>query len=125
MDSKKVLEIFKEITTVPRESGHEEKIIKWLLDFGKKHKLGAKKDKVGNVLLTKKADKGMEKVPAIIMQSHCDMVCERGASGDPNSARHGLYAHGCDVFRRPLRKFRQSLHGSRTDDFLGSHRRAV
>ena len=77
MDSKKVLEIFKEITTVPRESGHEEKIIKWLLDFGKKHKLGAKKDKVGNVLLTKKADKGMEKVPTIIMQSHCDMVCEK------------------------------------------------
>ena len=77
MDSKKVLEIFKEITTVPRESGHEEKIVKWLLDFGKKHKLGAKKDKVGNVLLTKKADKGMENVPTIIMQSHSDMVCEK------------------------------------------------
>ena len=51
MDSKKVLEIFKEITTVPRESGHEEKIIKWLMDFAKKHNLKAKKDKVGNVLI--------------------------------------------------------------------------
>ena len=48
MDSKKVLEIFKEITTVPRESGHEEKIIKWLMDFAKKNKLQAKKDKVGD-----------------------------------------------------------------------------
>ena len=77
MDSNKVLDIFKEITTVPRESGREEKIIKWLLDFAKKHKLQAKKDKVGNVLITKNADAGMEKVPTIVMQSHSDMVCEK------------------------------------------------
>lgn len=79
MTSNDILEIFKEITTVPRESGHEEKIIKWLLDFAKKHNLEAKKDKVGNVLIIKKADKGKENVPAIILQSHSDMVCEKNA----------------------------------------------
>lgn len=79
MTSNDILEIFKEITTVPRESGHEEKIIEWLLDFAKKHNLEAKKDKVGNVLIIKQADKGKENVPAIILQSHSDMVCEKNA----------------------------------------------
>ena len=79
MTSNDILNIFKEITTVPRESGHEEKIGKWLFDFAKKHNLPAKKDKAGNVLITKPADKGMEKVTTIIMQSHCDMVCEKNA----------------------------------------------
>lgn len=79
MTSNDILEIFKEITTVPRESGHEEKIIKWLLDFAKKHNLKAKKDKIGNVLITKEADKGKENVPTIILQSHSDMVCEKNA----------------------------------------------
>lgn len=77
MTSKDILDIFKEITTVPRESGHEEKIIKWLLDFAKKHNLKAKRDKIGNVLITKEADKGKEKVPTVILQSHSDMVCEK------------------------------------------------
>jgi len=77
MTSNDILNIFKEITTVPRESGHEEKIGKWLFDFAKKHNLPAKKDKAGNVLITKPADNGMEKVTTIIMQSHCDMVCEK------------------------------------------------
>ena len=77
MTSKDILDIFKQITTVPRESGHEEKIIKWLLDFAKKHNLKAKRDKIGNVLITKSADKGKENVPTIILQSHSDMVCEK------------------------------------------------
>ena len=77
MVSKNILDIFKEITAVPRESGHEEKIIKWLLDFAKKHNLKAKRDKIGNVLITKPADKGKEGVPTLILQSHSDMVCEK------------------------------------------------
>lgn len=77
MTSKDILDIFKQITMIPRESGHEEKIIKWLLDFAKKHNLPAKRDKIGNVLITKPADKGKEKVPTIILQSHSDMVCEK------------------------------------------------
>lgn len=77
MTSNDILKIFKEITKVPRESGNEEKIIAWLLDFAKKHKLQAKRDKIGNVLIIKNADKGKENVPTIILQSHSDMVCEK------------------------------------------------
>lgn len=87
MTSNDVLKIFKEITTVPRESGHEEKIIKWLLDFAKKHNLKAKKDKVGNVLIVKEADKGCEKVPTLVLQSHSDMVCEKNAGVEHDFAK--------------------------------------
>ncbi len=79
MNSTKVLEIFKEITTVPRESGHEEKIIKWLQDFAAKNGLQCKTDKAGNVLIIREAAPGKENVPAIVLQSHSDMVCEKNA----------------------------------------------
>ena len=79
MDSANVLEIFKEITKVPRESGHEEKIIKWLQDFAAAHSLECKTDDAGNVLIIKEADKGKEDIPTIILQAHSDMVCEKNS----------------------------------------------
>lgn len=84
MDSNQVLEIFKVITKVPRESGHEEKIVKWLEDFAASHALSYKRDEVGNVLIVKEADEGMENVPVIVLQGHSDMVCEKvaGSSHD-------------------------------------------
>lgn len=77
LEPRNVWEIFGEITQVPRPSKKEEKIIKWLLDFAKKHKLEARKDKAGNVLITAPASPGMEKVKTVVLQSHVDMVCEK------------------------------------------------
>lgn len=68
---------FYDITQIPRPSKKEEKILAYLLDFAKKHNLEAKQDKAGNVLITKEATKGKEKLPTIILQSHVDMVCEK------------------------------------------------
>ena len=39
MNSSRVLEIFKEITCVPRESGHEELIQAFLVDFAARRNL--------------------------------------------------------------------------------------
>lgn len=79
MNSARVLEIFKEITTIPRESGHEEKITAWLLDWAAGNGLAAKRDEIGNVLVTREAAPGKESVPAIVLQAHQDMVCEKNA----------------------------------------------
>lgn len=87
MDSQRVLEIFKEITTIPRESGHEEKIIAYLQDFAKKHSLEHKTDSVGNVLIVKPASPGKENVPTLVLQSHTDMVCEKNAGVDHDFAK--------------------------------------
>ena len=77
MNSEKVLSFFKEITAIPRESGHEEHIIAYLQEFASARGLDCKTDEAGNVLITKEAAAGYENVPAIVLQSHSDMVCEK------------------------------------------------
>ncbi|MDR1092459.1 MAG: M20/M25/M40 family metallo-hydrolase, partial [Prevotella sp.] len=70
---------FYEVTQIPRPSKKEEKIIAYLLDFADKHNLEVKKDDAGNVLIIKSATKGMEDLPAVILQGHVDMVCEKNS----------------------------------------------
>ena len=79
MDSNSVLKIFKEITFVPRESGHEGPMTAWLQKFAADHSLECKTDKTGNVLIVKEAAPGKENVPALVLQAHQDMVCEKNA----------------------------------------------
>jgi len=79
MTTEDILSIFKEITTIPRESGNEQHIIAYLQNFAKTHNLQCKTDKAGNVLITKEASKGKENIPTVILQSHSDMVCEKNA----------------------------------------------
>ena len=61
MNSDSVLEIFREITKIPRESGHEEKMTAFLQNFAKEHGLGCRTDATGNVVITKEASKGKER----------------------------------------------------------------
>lgn len=79
MQPARVLDIFKEITTIPRESGHEGPITDWLCKWAKDRSLGCKRDETGNVLITREAAPGKENVPAIVLQAHQDMVCEKNA----------------------------------------------
>ena len=87
MNSEKVLSFFKEITAIPRESGHEEHIIAYLQDFAAKNGLECKTDEAGNVLITKPAAPGYEDVPTIVLQSHSDMVCEKNEGVEHDFAK--------------------------------------
>jgi len=79
LEPKQVWKHFDEIRKIPRCSKHEEKIREYVLDFAKKHNLKIKTDKTGNVVLSKPASKGMEGKPAVILQGHMDMVCEKNS----------------------------------------------
>ena len=72
-----VFEQFAAINAIPRPSKHEEKMIAFLKEFGDKHSLETVVDKTGNVIIRKKAKKGYENKPCVILQSHMDMVCEK------------------------------------------------
>ena len=87
MNSEKVLSYFKEITQIPRESGHEEHIIAYLQDFAAKNGFDCKTDEAGNVLITKEAAPGYENVPVIVLQSHSDMVCEKNEGVEHDFAK--------------------------------------
>ncbi|MBN2681030.1 MAG: aminoacyl-histidine dipeptidase [Bacteroidales bacterium] len=73
---------FEEITKVPRPSKKEEKIIEFLLNFGKSLNLETKRDKIGNVVISKPASPGMENLQKVVLQSHMDMVCEKNSDVD-------------------------------------------
>jgi len=74
-----VWQIFGEISAIPRGSGNETAVMQWALDWAKKRGLAAKQDKVGNVLVSIPATKGLEKKPAVLVQGHLDMVCEKNS----------------------------------------------
>lgn len=69
--------IFNQICAIPHPSHHEQLITNYLIDFAIQHKIDYKLDKVGNILLTKPATKGMEKLPSIALQAHMDMVPQK------------------------------------------------
>ncbi len=68
---------FYEISQIPRCSGHEERIIKYLKEFAFEHNLEYKTDKAGNICIKKKAVEGFESRPGVVLQGHVDMVCEK------------------------------------------------
>ncbi|MBQ9309993.1 MAG: beta-Ala-His dipeptidase [Bacteroidales bacterium] len=77
MTSETVLDIFKEITRIPRESGHEGPITEWLCKWAEAHGLEYKVDDIHNVCIIKNAAPGKENVPTLVLQAHQDMVCEK------------------------------------------------
>ena len=79
LQPKLIWEQFDDITRVPRPSKREGKIIEWLQAFAKKHGIDYQTDATGNVVMRKPATAGFEGRPAVILQSHMDMVCEKNS----------------------------------------------
>lgn len=85
MDLKeRVLDVFKALSLVPRESKHEDKVAAWLVDRAKSHGFDVDRDKANNVLVRVPATAGYENSPVIILQGHMDMVCEKLAESNHN-----------------------------------------
>lgn len=82
--NKRLWEIFEKISSVPRESGKEEKIREFLLSFARENGLDSTTDDIGNVFITKKADTGYEKVKPLALQGHMDMVCVKKEGSSHN-----------------------------------------
>ena len=92
MKTEKILDIFKEIMKIPRESGHEEQIIAWLQNWAEKRNLECRTDEAGNVLIVREATKGCESYPTVVLQSHSDMVCEKNAGVEHDFSKDPIIA---------------------------------
>jgi len=77
LDPKSVWNHFADLNAVPRPSKKEERIIDFMVQFGKKLQLETFVDKVGNVIIKKPATKGLENRKAVVLQSHLDMVHQK------------------------------------------------
>lgn len=71
---------FEDLNAVPRPSKNEERVIQFMLDFGKSLNLSTERDKVGNVIIKKPATSGMENRETVILQTHIDMVHQKNAT---------------------------------------------
>jgi len=72
-----VFRYFEALTRIPRGSGNEKQVSGFLVDFAKKRKLDVFQDKALNVIIRKPGTAGYEHSPAVIIQGHMDMVCEK------------------------------------------------
>lgn len=74
---KKVWEIFKILSDIPRGSGNEKAVSDWIVGFCTKKELFVVQDKQNNILIRKEATKGYESFSPLILQGHIDMVTEK------------------------------------------------
>jgi dipeptidase D len=72
-----VWKYFAEIAMIPRCSGSEAAISKYVLTTAKRLGLPARADSVGNVIVKKAASPGHERFRSVVLQGHLDMVCEK------------------------------------------------
>jgi dipeptidase D len=68
---------FEKLSQIPRGSGNEKEVSDYLVSFAKEHNLEYVQDSALNVVIRKKATPGYENSPAIVLQGHMDMVCEK------------------------------------------------
>lgn len=73
---------FEEIAKIPRGSGNEEGIARWLEAFAAERGLECIRDEVNNVFIRCPATRGRENEPPILLQGHTDMVCEKNSDVD-------------------------------------------
>ncbi len=81
---------FSDLNAVPRASKKEERVIQFMVDFGKSLDLETIVDEVGNVIIKKPASTGMEGKQTIVMQSHLDMVHQKNADTDFDFDTEGI-----------------------------------
>ena len=79
LEPKTVWNNFADLNAVPRPSKNEERVIAFMVDFGKKLHLETVVDPVGNVIIKKPATKGMESRKTTVLQSHLDMVHQKNS----------------------------------------------
>jgi len=68
---------FADLNAVPRPSKKEERVIQFMVDFGKSLNLETLTDEVGNVIIRKPATSGLENRKCLTLQSHLDMVHQK------------------------------------------------
>lgn len=68
---------FADLNAIPRASGKEEAVCRWITGLAGQLGLDVSSDDVGNVLVRKPATQGMEDRKTVILQSHVDMVHQK------------------------------------------------
>jgi dipeptidase D len=72
-----VLTIFERLSAIPRGSGNEAQVSRWLQELASERGYPCQTDEAGNLVIRVPATPGREAAPVIVLQGHMDMVCEK------------------------------------------------
>ena len=90
LEPKAIWNYFADLNAVPRPSKKEEKVRKFIRDFGKSLQLEVAEDKVGNIVIKKQASPGFENRKKVVLQAHLDMVCQKNNEVDFDFETQGI-----------------------------------
>ncbi len=90
IEPKSVFKYFEEICAIPHGSGNTDAISDYCVDFANEHGLKSIKDKSNNVIIFKNGTPGYEESPAVMIQGHLDMVCEKTPECNIDFEKDGL-----------------------------------
>ena len=74
LPSARVWKLFQIISSIPRASGNETAVSKWIAEYAAKSGAQCIADQTGNLIITARATQGYENAPSICFQAHMDMV---------------------------------------------------
>ena len=81
---------FEDLNAVPRPSKKEERVIEFIMNFGKNLGLHTERDEIGNILIKKPATPGHEHKMGVVLQSHLDMVHQKNSDTDFDFLTQGI-----------------------------------
>lgn len=87
---RRVFHFFEDICSIPHGSGNTLAVSNYCVNFAKEHGLSFVQDELNNVIIKKPASRGYEDHPAVVLQGHLDMVCEKTADSDIDFTKDGL-----------------------------------
>src|SRR5699024_3963913 len=90
LQPQEVWENFAALNAIPRASKKEEKVIRFLKEFGENLNLETSIDSVGNVVIKKPATPGREEHKTVVLQSHIDMGHQKNADTDFDFDKDGI-----------------------------------
>ncbi len=90
LEPRSVFRFFEEMCAIPHGSRNTKAISDWCVAFANERGLECHQDESNNVIIIKEATPGYESAPAVILQGHLDMVCEKEPGCGKDMDREGL-----------------------------------
>jgi hypothetical protein len=78
---------FAQLSSIPRPSKHEDRVLTFLKEFAEARGLKWQQDGIGNICIHRPGSGGGEGAPSVIIQNHVDMVTEKNADVDHDFMR--------------------------------------
>ncbi len=90
LEPRRVFHWFEALCRIPHGSGNTRALSDYLTQFGRDRGLAVRQDALGNVIICKPGTPGYENAPAVMLQGHMDMVCEKDPDCPKDMAHEGL-----------------------------------